>query len=250
MTRNERLIEVINRLEVRHNRFLNDTWIFVEEARPNLKIKANELRRDDSKRKKEFDVPRDGKDTFVTRTSKEISEIYLAQHDRGVFESNIIGIVSRTEAFIQECLIAVIREYPKKLSVIAGGSGIPIDLFLEHEDREALLERFIAGRCQGLMFGKPTDYLDAAAKVLGIENDPNIVDDYIEIKASRDIIVHNSGAINRLYVDKAGPKRRGKTGEALKVDYQYFRSVIEVVKRLSRHISDSVEVTYGPQPKK
>ena len=100
------------------------------------------------------------------------------------------------------------------------------------------------------MFGKPTEYLNAAAKVLGIKNDPKIVDDYIEIKASRDIIVHNSGTINRLYVDKAGLKGRGNVGEALKIDYQYFRSVIEVVKRLSRHMSDSVEATYDRRSKK
>ena len=90
MTRNERIVKAINDLEIRHNRFLNDTWIFVEDARPSLERKANELRRDTSQSRKKFDVPRDGRDATARRTKKQIGDIYLAQFERGVFESNII----------------------------------------------------------------------------------------------------------------------------------------------------------------
>ena len=62
------------------------------------------------------------------------------------------------------------------------------------------------------MFAKPKDYIDAFRKILSINLNDDLVSDYIEIKASRDIIVHNLGEINKLYIDKAGSKARGVDG--------------------------------------
>jgi hypothetical protein len=242
-----RIAAEIKRLAQRHTRFLNDTWIFIEVTRPELLKRANVLLRS-SNRLKWFEVPKDGGATSVHRRNADIGQIYKAQHERGIFENNIIGIVSRTEAFIQECLIVVIREYPQKLKEITDGKGIPIDLFLEHDDRSTLLERFVAGRCQALMFGKPSDYLEAAAKVLSIEINRDVVADYIEIKASRDIVVHNLGNINQMYVDKAGRRARGRVGNPLELDQEYFRFVVDVVKGLTTSIATAVKEKYSRRP--
>ena len=80
-----------------------------------------------------------------------------------------MSIVSRTEAFLLECLNIAIAEYPKKLTALADRAGVPVDLFLEHEDREVVLERYVASRCEALMFAKPKDYLDTFQKVISIE---------------------------------------------------------------------------------
>ena len=59
-----------------------------------------------------------------------------------------MSAVSRTEANLLECLNIVIAEHPRKLSILADRTGIPVDLFLEHEDRDVVLERYIALRCE------------------------------------------------------------------------------------------------------
>lgn len=166
------------------------------------------------------------------RRDADVGQLFIAQHDWGLFITNIISVVSRVEAFIQECLVIAISSQPQKLSIIAK-AGIPIDLFLEHENRATLLERFIAMRCQELMFAKPSDYLAKVSQVLSIEIPDEVIKNYIELKATRDLLVHNQGLINDLYVHKAGEKARGQIGDELAIDEKYFEEVIVAAKELS-----------------
>jgi len=134
----------------------------------------------------------------------DIAQVYQAQIDRGIFETNIVSIVSRAEAYIQECLSIAIKKYPQKLSLIAEKSGVPIEMLLANENRDDTIRQYIALRCEGMMFGTPKAYLQKVQKVLAIELEQDVLDKYIEIKASRDIIVHNLGTINKMYIEKSG----------------------------------------------
>lgn len=209
-----------------------------------MKTRADKLRSSKSKTKKPYPVPKRKGTVTSRRRDEDIGLIFYAQHERGIFETNIISMVSRVEAFIQECIAIAAIGFPAKLSVLADKSGIPLDLFLEHEDRDDVIRRFVALKCEGLMFGKPSEYLDKAAKVLSIELEPETVRSFIEIKASRDIIIHNSGLINKLYVEKAGDKRRGEAGEELVIDDTYFRHVIVTLKALAGAIQSKTEAVY------
>ncbi|CAO3941605.1 hypothetical protein [Achromobacter mucicolens] len=91
------------------------------------------------------------------------------------------------------------------------------------------------------MFAKPSEYIKKLTKVLAIPIDVGLVSDFLEIKASREIIIHNNGRINKLYVEKAGEKARGKIGDELTVDHAYFRHVIVKLKRLSGTIQRETE---------
>jgi hypothetical protein len=91
----------------------------------------------------------------------------------------------------------------------------------------------------------PDEYMSKTKEVLSIEIDDEIINDYIEIKASRDIIIHNLGEINRLYVDKAGKKARGAVGDELVIDNKYFKHVLITAKSLSGTIQREVERVYG-----
>jgi hypothetical protein len=154
-------------------------------------------------------------------------------------------MVSRTEAFIQDCVATVACRYPKKLGVLADKGGVPIDLVLENEDRNDLIKRFVSLKCEGLMFAKPKDYLGKASKVLAIELEPETINAYIEIKASRDIIVHGGGMANKLYIEKAGEAARKADGEELPIDRSYFKNVVINLKRLSGEIQQKTEAVYG-----
>lgn len=241
MARNSSVSKAIYTRHIRLYRMLNDAWIFTELLRPDLEARAEKLRASKSKVKRPYPVPKRSGTVISRRRDEDIGLIFYAQHERGIFETNIVSLVSRTEAFIQDSLAIVASAYPKKLSILADKGGIPLDLFLEHEEREDVIRRFVAMKCEGLMFGKPSEYLDKAAKVLAIEVDANLVKEFIEIKASRDIIIHNSGRINKLYVEKAGDKRRGADGEELVIDRTYFRHVIVTLKKLSREIQSKTE---------
>jgi hypothetical protein len=244
MTRNSAVSKAIYTRHIRLYRLLNDAWIFTELLRPDLRARAEMLRSSPSKVKRSYKVPKRSGNVNSKRRDEDIGLIFYAQHERGIFETNIVSLVSRTEAFIQDSLAIVATAYPNKLSVLADKGGIPLDLFLEHEERGDVIRRFVSMKCEGLMFGKPSEYLEKAAKVLTIELDADVVKAFIEIKASRDIIIHNSGRISKLYIEKAGDQRRGEDGEELVINRAYFRHVIVTLKKLSGEIQSKVEQKY------
>jgi len=245
MSRQHAVSIAIYKRHLRLYRYLNDAWIFSEQMLPGLKERAQTLRGSKSKAKKPYKTPK--KDGWVTnkRRDFEIGDIYMAQATRGIFENNIVFAVSRVEAFVEECMTIAIKDQPKKLVILADKNGVPLDIVLEHEDRDDILDRYIAMRCEGLMFGKPTDYMKKVGEVLSIELDPDFVADYVEIKASRDIIVHNLGEINSVYEEKAGAKKRGNVGDELTIDRSYFKHVVVTAKLLSGAIQRDVEAKYG-----
>lgn len=244
MARESEVTKAIYRRHLNLIRYLNDAWIFTDLLRPELKERARKLRASKSKAKKPYVVPKRGSSVVSKRRDEDIGHVFMAQHDRGIFETHIVSMVSRTEAYLQDAVSIVACAYPKKLSILADKGGIPLDLFLESEERDDVIRRFVALRCEGLMFGKPADYLDKTAKVLAIELDVGIVSDFIEIKASRDIIIHNSGRINKLYVEKAGEQRRGEAGDELEIDRDYFKHVLTTLKMLSGSIQSKIEDVY------
>lgn len=254
MAQTNEIVSEVNKKHQRLFRYLNNSWIFTQKMRPELREKAHELRNSKSKLKKKYPVPREGSAVVTSRRDSDIGDIYQAQVDRGVFESNVVNIVSRVEAFIQECMTVAILRYPEKIGVLAvkdkneddkEGKGIPVEMFLANRTYEDVLARYIASRCEGLMFGKPADYLAKAAKVLSITIEKKTIDDYIEIKATRDIIVHGTGIINKIYLDKAKQSARGNLGEELTIDQKYFRHVVITAKLLADQIEDGVEDVYG-----
>jgi hypothetical protein len=233
----------IYRKHIQLFRFLNDAWIFTHLLRPDLDSKATELRNSTSKKKNLYTVPKRRAMIGSLRTDQDLGDVFRAQCDRGIFETNIVSVISRVEAFLQDCLAIVITHHPGKLAIL-GDKGIPLDLFLEHPSRDDLFEAIIALRCQELLFAKPKDYLSKLCKVLSIEIREDILDHFIEAKASRDVIIHNRGAINKLYIEKAGTRTRGQVGEELVIDEQYFSDVIENTKLLSGAIQRETEKKY------
>lgn len=61
--------------------------------------------------------------TCVASVRTQKSGMLAFERARGVFETNIISVVSCVEAFIQDCMFAAIKAHPEKLSLIAGKSG-------------------------------------------------------------------------------------------------------------------------------
>ncbi|MDB5405670.1 MAG: hypothetical protein JWL84_582 [Rhodospirillales bacterium] len=243
MTRSHTVSIETYKRHIRLFRYLNDVWIFTQLMRPELKRRGDELRHSRSKAKKSYPVPKRDRAVKSKRRDSDVGQVFIAQYERGLFETNIISIVSRVEAFIQECLVIAIWDQPEKMSIIDKG-GVPLDLFLAHEDRNALLERLIAMRCQELMFAKPADYLAKAAQVLSIEIPKDRIANYLELKATRDVLIHNQGLINRLYIDKAGTKARGQLGDELVIDEDYFGDAVMSAKALSGAMQRETEKKY------
>jgi uncharacterized protein YdeI (YjbR/CyaY-like superfamily) len=68
------------------------------------------------------------------------------------------------------------------------------------------------------------------------------IEQLAEIKASRDILVHNNGIANATYISKAGNRARYNDGERLEIPEQYHRASWETTNKVIRDISGAAIV--------
>lgn len=80
-------------------------------------------------------------------------------------------------------------------------------------------------------------YLDRLVK-LGCPT-PEQIERLAEIKAARDILVHNRGVVNATYLAKAGRQARYQDGERLEVPEPYHRSAWELIGNVVRDLSEA-----------
>ena len=74
--------------------------------------------------------------------------------------------------------------------------------------------------------------LQKYCRLLNIDYEIECWEDWNEIKATRNIIVHNKGIINQRYLDITGVKKRGRFNEKIVVDTYYFMFCIATLKSL------------------
>jgi hypothetical protein len=75
-------------------------------------------------------------------------------------------------------------------------------------------------------------------------NSPNQADaeQFAEIKATRDVLVHGQGIANAYYVDKAGKLARAQPGQPLDIPGPYHQASWELICKLVRDIGSEIAV--------
>lgn len=227
----------IYRLHLALVRRLNDVHIFIQQAVPLLEDARNTYETSLHKKDRRYYVPTVGRAKFARRKDKELKEIYERFIARELYENLIVTAVSQFESFLFDVLRLVVSSYPQKLALNVRGvetnRDVPLDVLLQSESLEDALNQVIARRLNSISYAAPRAYLAYIKHVASIDTDDESFLDYIEIKSSRDLIVHNSGIINELYLQKAGEKARGNLNEKIMVDALYFDNCIATLKRLS-----------------
>ncbi len=92
-----------------------------------------------------------------------------------------------------------------------------------------------------LFYAKPSAQFEYLEKVVDIEIDELLKESWIEIKATRDLLVHNSGVINRLYLSKAGNQSRGEDGEEIPINKEYIEQSMSTVKSIVGRICSHIQ---------
>jgi hypothetical protein len=171
----------------------------------------------------------------------------FAKHE--LFENLLVSSVSRFEFYLSDIIGEFLRYFPNKLSIgpKGGDSGkqVPINLIVNAEDLENLRGDVIDLRLQAIFHADPKEYCAYfnAVSELGISSEQFA--QFFEIKATRDLIVHNSLLVNDLYVKKAGDLRRGEVGHKLKVQKTYFEGALSAMKTLSGLIERATREKHG-----
>jgi hypothetical protein len=139
--------------------------------------------------------------------------------------NGVLHLVTVIEAMNEDLLRAVIAKYPKKLGA---DRKISIGSVLECGSIEAIHTHAIDTLLNELAYKSPADFAEAIRKQMGINlMECTAFHRYIELKATRDIYIHNRGIASRTYIQKAGQHARVREGMFLPVDAQYFLESFE-----------------------
>ena len=143
---------------------------------------------------------------------------YLAFHQLTV--NALVHLVTLVETMLGDVVRTVVRRYPQKLS---GKRNLSIQAILESTSLEEVHIRATDALLNELAYKSPAEFAESIEPLLSV----NLLEcpafhRYIEVKATRDIFIHNRGIANDVYVRKAGSHARFNSGMALPADINYF----------------------------
>lgn len=154
---------------------------------------------------------------------------FLAFHQLAV--NGLFQLVAITEAMLGDVVRALILRYPQKLG---GKRQVPIQAVLESGSIEEIHLRAADFVLNELSYKSPAEFAESLETLLSL----NLLEcpayhKYMEIKASRDIFVHNRGVANETYCRKSATHARVAAGASLPADIQYFLESFEVCLQLN-----------------
>lgn len=143
---------------------------------------------------------------------------FLAFHQLSV--NALVQLVTIVETMLGDVVRTVVLRYPHKLG---GKRSISIQAVLESTSLEEIHLRTTDALLNELTYKSPLEFTESMQQLLSV----NLMEcpafhRYMEIKATRDIFIHNRGIANDVYIRKAGSHRRVESGRTLPVDIQYF----------------------------
>jgi len=244
------------RIARRQNAFVreaNDVHIFLKQALPLLEKAKEEYGASKHKKDRRYYVPSIRRTKFARRNDNELKNIYDRFITRSLYETFLVMGVSQFESFLADVLREVFFEYPKKLGVSLSGIApcrqVALEVLLDATDLNEAIEDAIEQHLSSVFFAGPREYLVYVEKVVGANFPVEERDIYVELKATRDLLVHGLGAINALYLSTAGRKARGGLGDEVVVDAKYFSDALATMKRLAGVVKRDAENAY-PRRKK
>ena len=241
----------IYKLHLALYRELNDIHIFMAHTIPLLKETTDRYKAMPGKADKPFLVPSSkGKKGIAKRTPQEVASIFESFANRDLHANMLVSCVSRLESMLNDVLRAYLSKYPEKLSVgLKGGESaktVPIATVIEAEDIKELHRTVANARLQGVFYAEPKDYLAYFENITGVKLPEPTFLAFVEIKATRDIIIHNDGIVNELYKKKTGDLSRAQVGETIPLDETYFASSISAMKAISSAIDKQIKAGSAP----
>ena len=173
--------------------------------------------------------------TTGTRVDEQVllgrAQLYVTDY---LISSTFQAFVSLFEDFFFELLRFWLAAYPASLSK----KQVEVSAVLQAPDKSAIVLRVVDKELNELKYERLADwfaYLERLTK-LGCPTDDEI-EKLAEIKASRDILVHNNGITNATYVSKAGTWARYQDGEKLEIPEQYHRATWETINKVVRDVA-------------
>ncbi len=163
-------------------------------------------------------------------TEKDLINLYARYRTTYLLSLSFVQLVTIFEAFVFDLLRILLAHDPRHL---AQKKQIEVEVALSAPDRGALVLLIAEHELNELNYKRPKAWFDYLGKIVKL-NCPTEgeIERIAELKAARDLIIHNSGIVNKTYLDKAGTKARYAAGAKVVIDRPYFDECWALAKKL------------------
>jgi hypothetical protein len=151
--------------------------------------------------------------------------------------------VSTFETFLFEFLHRVLLHNPWQFA----SKRLEFEVVLKAKDRDEVVSDVLAKQLNELKYEKLRDWFDflsKAVKLPGPSDDE--IDSLAEIKATRDLLEHNSGLVNDTYLRKAGKKARFPLGAPAEIDEPYHLESWRLIRKVVNDITTAATAKFTP----
>jgi hypothetical protein len=180
--------------------------------------------------------------TSIQSTRKYGKEDLIRRYQLLAFQqlpiNGLVQLVTIVEALLGDVVRTVVTRYPQKLGA---KRTIALQFVLEAKTLEDVHLRATDTLLNDLAYKSPKEFAESVHELLSI----NFLQcppfhKYMELKATRDIHIHNGGIANDTYVRKSGTHMRVKSGLSLPVDIQYFLESYEACLQLTEWLEEEL----------
>jgi hypothetical protein len=199
------------------------------------------------------DITVKGEIKKISKPWPELEPNLREQINHEQYKKSLVFAVAEAEDHIASYIRIILRAYPDRL--IRGSSGgeslksVPLIDFIR-KDRKDLINSLIQDSINSIMREQPRNYLKYLGQVIGRPLAKEAIDQFCEVCATRDLIVHCQGKINSVYIDKARKLARGSLGDFAVVDEKYFKSSIaNVISDVYKDIYAAICAVFGKDEK-
>lgn len=186
--------------------------------------------------------------------SKIQSSLQNTGNDDFAFKGLFVLGIAQFESMLNDLMINMLRFYPQKLTLLkhipiderATGNGVGQEQILNGE----VISQIIETNVNRLAYSSLDNFLKTFTKVFSIEdsdlNLSQILDQLIEIKETRNLLLHNNLVTNDFYIKKIrSVKRATEIGQKLTVDKAYTEVSLNVIANFIEAIVVQVRSKYG-----
>lgn len=152
--------------------------------------------------------------------------------------NGLYQLVTTIETLFGDILKETLIEFPVKIS---NKRKLDCELVLEAKSLDEVKIGIVNSIINELSYKSQKDFAEEFTKYIGI----NLLEKptfhkYIELKATRDIYIHNQGIANEIYIIKADSLARVKSGISLPVNIQYFLQSYECCLQITEILEDAL----------
>ncbi|MFG0297139.1 MAG: hypothetical protein ACF8PG_14630, partial [Maioricimonas sp. JB045] len=161
-------------------------------------------------------------ETQLASQAQEYVTGYLAS-------ATLQDFVAVFERFVLDFISAWLTAHPKSLA----GKQLKFRTVLDSQDKDEVVAAVVQDEVVGSAYGPVGEWFRYIEKIaqLGCPSKGEI-ERIAEIKATRDLLVHNNGVVNAIYVAKSGVRARSSAGERIDVPEWYHRESWELMRQV------------------